>query len=88
MTGSDGGMTGEVIGSGIDRNGREEGMEMGFGVVELVVMFGVTVLGITFESSLLITGLGVGLIELEMTIGVGITGIGRGPVGSSSSMIE
>ena len=88
MTGSDGGMTGEVIGIGIDRNGREDGMEMGFGVVELVGMFGVTVLGITFESSLLITGLGVGLIELEMTIGVGITGMGRGPVGSSSSMIE
>ncbi len=82
------GMTGEVMGSGIDRKGREGGMKMEFGVTELVGMFEVTVLDITFESSLLITGLGVGLIELEMTIGVGITGMGRGPVGSSSSMIE
>ena len=71
-------MTGEVIGSGIDRNGREEGMEMGFGVVELVVMFGVTVLDITFESSLLITGLGVGFTELGVTLGVGITVLGVG----------
>ncbi len=61
---------------------------MGFGVIELVGMFGVTVLVLTFESSLLITGLGDDLIELEMKVGVGITGMGRGPVGSSSSMIE
>ncbi len=38
-------------------------------------MLGVMVLAVTFEFSLLITGLGVGLIELEMTIGVGITGL-------------
>ncbi len=69
LTGSDVGMTGEVMGSGIDRKGREGEMEMGFGVIELVGMFGVTVLDVTFEFSLLITGLGVGLIELEMTIG-------------------
>ena len=98
LTGSEGGMTGEVIGIGIDRDGREGGMEMGFGVVELVGMFGVTVLDITFEFSLLITGLGVGLIGLEMTIGVGITvlvlglivrlGVETGTTVSSSSMIE
>ncbi len=68
------GITGEVMRIGIDRKGREGGMEMGFGVIELVGMFGVTILDVTFEFSLLITGLGVGLIELEMTIGVGITG--------------
>ncbi len=85
-------------------------MEMGFGVIELVGMFRVTVLAVTFGLgifelgvSLLITGLGVGLIELDVTIGVGITGLvaglivtlvvgmtglERGPICSSSSMIE
>ena len=103
LTGSDVGMTGGVMGSGIDRRGREGEMEMGFGVIELVGMIGVIILDVTFEFSLLITGLGVGLIELEMTMGVGITGLvvglivtlgvgitrlGRGPIDSSSSMIE
>ncbi len=96
LTGSDVGMTGEVMGSGKDRKGREGGMEMGFGVIELVGVFGVTVLNMTFESSLLITGLWVGLIELDVKIGVGvtvtpgvgITGLGRVPIGSSSSMIK
>ena len=103
LKGSDMGITGEVMGIGIDRKGREGEMEMGFGVIELVGMFGVTVLAVTFVLgifelgvSLLITGLGVGLIELDVTIGVvvtvmtgvGITGLGRVPMGSSSSMIE
>ncbi len=97
------GITGVVMGIGIDRKGREGKMDMGLGVIELVGMFGVTVLAATFGLgsfelgvSLLITGLGVGLIELDVTIGdvvtvtpgVGITGLGRVPIGSSSSMIE
>ena len=98
-------MTGGVIGSGMDRRGREGEMEMGCGaggrgmggemdmgcgVIELVGMSGVTVLAVTFGLGILELGSVpvVGLVELDGTLGRGITGLGIGPIGSSSSMIE
>ena len=71
LTGSDEGMTGEVMGIGIDRKGKEGEMEMGFGVIELVGMFWFTILDVTFE-------LGIFVFELGVTIGVGITGVAIG----------